>query len=205
MEPNINTLVSVIKAQFLLKTEASGRHIHLSKTDAEYLFGKNYRFSYIKELSQPGQFACTERVTLKTPKGELKNVAILMPFRNRTQVEISMTDAKLLGLNPPVRLSGDIADSPGLTLCVNGKELTIPEGVIVAKRHIHLTPETANRLHVSDNEAVRLKVFGSRPLLFDDTVVRISNEFADRVHLDFDEANACGLHPESCAVIVKKL
>ena len=204
MEQTVKSIVSVLQNRFLLQTEASGRHVHLSRADADFLFGKGYTFSYIKELSQPGQFACKERVDLITPKGEIRNVAILMPERNRTQVEISLTDARILGLTPPVRLSGDIKDSPGITLRANGKSLTIPEGVIVAKRHIHLTPETANILQVSDNETVRLKVFGERPLILGDTVVRISKTFSDRVHLDYDEANACGLTSNTRAVIIKQ-
>ncbi len=204
MQQTVESVLHVLTSRFLLKTEASGRHVHLSEADAAYLFGKDYVFSHTKELSQPGQFACKERVDIITPKGEIKNVALLMPKRDRTQVEISLTDARVVGLTPPVRLSGDLENSPGITLRANGKELFIPEGVIVAQRHIHLTPETAKFLAVSDKETVRLKVFGTRPLVFDRTVVRISDEYADRVHLDFDEANACGLTPSSFAMIVKK-
>ncbi|MBR3942680.1 MAG: propanediol utilization protein, partial [Clostridia bacterium] len=114
MQQTVETVLHVLSSRYLLKTEASGRHVHLSESDAAYLFGKNYKFSYVKELSQPGQYACKERIDIRTPKGEIKNVAILMPIRNRTQVEISLTDARALGIVPPIRLSGDVTDSPGI-------------------------------------------------------------------------------------------
>ncbi len=203
MEQIVEKIFSILKSELMIEVEASGRHIHLSQEDADFLFGKNYVFQKQKDLSQPGQYACKERVDLVTQKGIISNVAILGPVRSETQVEISMTDARILGLSPPVRLSGDIHDSPGITLRVNDKQLTIAKGVIIAKRHIHLTPESAKKYGVQDREKVRIKVFGTRPLIFDDTIVRVSNAFHDDVHLDYDEANACGYTSDTLALIQK--
>lgn len=197
------SILKILKRDFFLIVEASGRHVHLSQEASDYLFGKNYEFQIAKPLSQPGQFATKERVDIISNKGTIKNVAILGPQRPETQVEISMTDARILGLTPPIRLSGEINNSPGIILSANGKQLEIKEGVIIAKRHIHLTPETADRLGVKDKQSVRIKTFGSRPLIFDDTIVRVSDKFSDAVHIDYDEANALGFSNSSFAIIQK--
>lgn len=203
MEQLIEKVFTILKTELMIEVEASGRHIHLSKEDADFLFGKNYVFQKQKDLSQPGQYACKERVDLLTEKGKISNVAILGPIRPETQVEISMTDARLLGISPPVHLSGNIKNTPGITLCANGKQLSIPKGVIIAKRHIHLTPESARKFGVQDKEKVRIKVFGTRPLIFDDTIIRVSESFHDDVHIDYDEANACGYTKNTVALIQK--
>lgn len=203
MQEITNKILSLLKKEIFIGVEASGRHIHLSREHTDFLFGKNYVFQKLKNLSQPGQFAAKERVDLITEKGTIKNVAILGPVRDETQVEISLTDARLLGLNPPIRLSGDICDSPGITIRANNKEITINKGVIIAKRHIHLTPETAKKFNVSDKQRVRIKVFGQRPLIFDDTIIRVSPSFSDYVHIDYDEANACGFKNGTLAFIMK--
>lgn len=156
------------------------------------LFGTGYRLTPVKDLSQPGQFACKERVTLVGPKGELKNVVVLGPERGESQAEVSLTDAVALGITPPVRQSGDLHNTPGLTVRNGERMITLDRGLIAAQRHIHMTPEDAARWGVSDNQVVRLKTFTGRPLVFDDVVVRVSPKYATMIHLDYDEANACG-------------
>ena len=146
----------------------------------------------VKDLSQPGQFACKERVTLVGLRGELKNVVVLGPERGESQVEISLTDVVILGIAPPVRQSGDLTGTPGLTVRNGDRMITLDHGLIAAQRHIHMTPEDAARWGVSDNQTVRLKTFTTRPVVFDDVVVRVSPKFRTMVHLDYDEANACG-------------
>ncbi len=197
------TIYKILKKELFLTVEASGRHVHLSEDVKNFLFGENYEFQIAKPLSQPGQFAAKERVDIISSKGIIKNVAILGPVRPECQVEISLTDARTLGLNPPIRLSGEILDTPGIILQANNKQIEIKEGVIVAKRHIHLTPETAKKLSVKDKENVRIKVFGKRPLIFDDTIIRVSDKFSDAVHIDYDEANALGFSNSSFAIILK--
>ena len=204
MERLAEKIISVLKSEVFIQVEASGRHVHLSQKDADLLFGENYVFQKQKPLSQPGQFAAKERVDIVTEKGEFKNVAILGPVRGDSQVEISMTDARVLGISPPTRLSGSINDSPGIVLRAGNKEISLNKGVIIAKRHIHLTPETAKKFNLRDGETVKLKMFSKRPLIFDDTVVRVSSSFADYAHIDYDEANACGFRQGDLGLIIKK-
>ena len=179
----------IIKGIFV-ELEASGRHVHVSKEQAQILFGHGLTPS--RPLSQPGQFLARERVTVKGPKGEFQNVAVLGPERSKAQVEISLTDGKVLGITPPVRLSGDVKASPGAELIGPMGRITIPEGVIAAKRHIHMTPEDAKHFGVKDKQTVRLQTFTERPVVFEDVAVRVSPDFETFVHLDYDEANACG-------------
>ena len=192
MNVNVDVLASEIVRLLTIEMEASGRHIHLSRSHVDALFGVGHKLTPVKDLSQPGQFACRERVTLVGPKGELKNVVVLGPERSESQVEISLTDAVSLGITPPVRQSGDLKDTPGLTVRVGERMITLDHGLIAAQRHIHMTPEDAARWGLSDNQVVKLKTFTARPLVFDDVVVRVSPKFATMVHLDYDEANACG-------------
>lgn len=188
----VEAVVSELKARLMVEVEASGRHVHLCRQDVEALFGKGYHLTEVRELSQPGQFVCAERVTISGPKGSLHNVVILGPERSETQAEISMTDSLALGIKPPVRLSGDIEDTPGFSITVGDRTIVKDKGVIIAKRHMHITPEDAERLHVKDREALSIKVFGSRPVVFQDTIARVSKDFRTYVHIDYDEANACG-------------
>ena len=145
-----------------------------------------------RPLSQPGQYLANERVTVIGPKGEFTNVAVLGPERKAGQVELSITDIRTLGISAPIRQSGDIENTPGATLKGEMGEVTLPQGVIVAKRHIHMTPEDAKNMGVADKQIVKLQTYTARPLIFDDVVVRVSPDFATFVHLDYDEANACG-------------
>lgn len=192
MNGTVDALAAEIVRLLTIEIEASGRHIHLSRAHVDALFGTGHRLTPVKDLSQPGQFACQERVTLVGPKGELKNVVVLGPERSESQAEVSLTDAVALGVTPPVRQSGDLHNTPGLTVRNGGRMITLDHGLIAAQRHIHMTPEDAARWGVSDNQAVRLKTFTARPLVFDDVVVRVSPKYATMVHLDYDEANACG-------------
>lgn len=187
-----NLIQQLIDHSFL-ELEASGRHVHLTGEQAQLLFG--HSLTPQRPLSQPGQFLCRERVTVAGQKGKLENVAVLGPARSAGQVELSLTDARTLGIQAPIRLSGDVAGTPGATLIGPRGEVTLPQGVIVAQRHIHLRPEDARRFGVQDRQVVRLKTYTRRPLVFDDVVVRVSDRFAPYVHLDYDEANACGFVP----------
>ncbi len=173
--------------------ETSARHIHLSREAVDVLFGEGYELTMKKELSQPGQYACEEKLTVVGPKGTLK-ASILGPTRPASQVEISLTDARSIGVAAPIRESGDIAGSGACKLVnpATGAELELSEGVIAAKRHIHLTPEAAAEMGVSDKEIVSVKVNSDseRSVIFGDVVVRVSEKFAPAMHIDTDEANA---------------
>lgn len=184
--------------------ETSARHVHLSEADLEVLLGKGQTLTVKKMLSQPGQFASNERIALVGPKSTISNVLILGPTRPATQVEISLTDARALGISVPVRESGDIKGSAGLKLVGPAGEVEIAEGAIAAKRHIHLDPVTADELGVSDKQIVSAKVCtGERSLTFDEVVVRVNEKFAPAVHIDTDEANAAGCAGEVYAEIIK--
>ena len=183
--------------------ETSARHVHLSEEHIKVLFGEGATLTHKKDLSQPGQFACEERVTVEGPKKSIPNVIILGPARPASQVEVSLTDARTLGVKAPVRESGDVAGAPGLKLVGPCGEVEMAEGAIVAKRHIHMTPADAEALGVSDKEIVKVKIDTARPLIFDDVVVRVSPKFALAMHIDTDECNAAGAFGEVYGEIVK--
>lgn len=184
--------------------ETSARHVHLTQEHLEILFGKGATLTKKKDLSQPGQFACEERVTVVGPKRELAGVSILGPVRPATQVELSLTDARSIGLVAPVRESGDIAGSAACKIVGPCGEVEIAEGVIAAKRHIHTTPEDAKVLGVEDKEIVSVKVeTQGRSLVFGDVVVRVSPKFATAMHIDTDESNAAGCAGTVYGEIVK--
>lgn len=189
--------------QNTFEVEASGRHVHLSRQEIDALFGPGYQLTKVKDLSQPGQFVCKERITVAGPKGLFQNVVILGPERSESQVEVSMTDTRILGINAPVRESGKTEGTPGVTLMNGSAVVTLSHGLIVAKRHIHMTPEDASKNKVSNSQIVQVKVEGTRPLIFDDVVVRISPRFATYMHIDYDEANACGLTKGARGYILK--
>lgn len=173
--------------------ETSARHVHVTAADLAALFGEGYELTVKKMLSQPGQFASNERVTVVGPKGELANVSILGPVRPATQVELALTDARKIGVAAPVRESGDIAGTPGCKLVGPKGEVTIAEGVIAAKRHIHFTPADAAEAGVTDKQIVSVKIdTNGRSLVFGDVVVRVSEKFAAAMHIDTDESNAAG-------------
>ena len=187
---DLEALTGGILRRIFIEMEASGRHVHVTQTQARTLFG--HGLTPDRPLSQPGQWVAKERVTVIGPKGEFQNVAVLGPERKEAQVEISLTDGRALGIQPPVRPSGSVAGSPGAVLRGPQGEVTLSQGVIAAQRHIHITPEDAGIMGVRDKQVVRLQTYTDRPLIFDDVLVRVSPDFATRVHLDYDEANACG-------------
>ena len=189
-EAEIAALAEQIADRLFVPIEASGRHVHVTKQQALALFG--HPLTPKRPLSQPGQYLANERVTVVGPKGEFANVAVLGPERKAGQVEVSLTDARHLGVDAPVKLSGDVKDSPGILLRGETGCVPLKEGVIVAQRHIHLTPEDAKKFGVTDRQTVRLQTYTSRPVVFEDVAVRVSPDFASYVHLDYDEANACG-------------
>ncbi len=171
--------------------ETSARHIHVSQEHLEILFGKDAKLTNIKDLSQPGQFACQERVTIVGPKKELANVSILGPVRPETQVELSATDARSIGIAAPIRESGDVKGSGACKIVGPAGEVEISEGVIVAKRHIHLTPETAAERNVKDKDVVWVKIeTEGRKAILGDVIVRVSPSYAPAMHIDTDESNA---------------
>ena len=186
----LSALVDGVVRRLFVELEASGRHVHVTKEQAQALFG--HPLTSKRPLSQPGQFLAQERVSVVGPRGEFQNVAVLGPERKEAQVEISLTDARTLGLDVPVRLSGSVQGSPGCALVSPRGRVQLSQGVIAAQRHIHLTPEDAARFGVRDKQTVSLQTYTARPTVFGGVAVRVSPDFASYVHLDYDEANACG-------------
>lgn len=180
-------------AERTITIEGSGRHVHVTKEVLEQLFGPGYELEVKKYLSQPGEFASGSKVDIVGPKGTLKGVSILGPCRVVTQIELSYTDARIVGLSCPVRESGDIAGSAPCTLVGPAGQVELTEGAIIAKRHIHFTPEDAAAMGVKDKEILQVKVGGDRGLIFDEVVARVSPKYATFMHVDYDEINAAGL------------
>ena len=186
-----------------IPVEVSARHIHLSKDVSDVLFGENYEFSKKKDLSQPGQFACFEKVTIQSEKNEIKNATVLGPFREKTQIEISLTDARKLGVFPPIRESGDLENSSACKITGPKGECTISEGLIISKRHIHMSPEDAEGFFVKDNQIVKVLIESAeRKTIFDDVVVRVSEKFSLAMHIDTDEGNAVNFFPDVKARLI---
>ncbi len=191
---------------FVLKimVEISARHIHLSESDFIKLFGENYNITLKKQLSQPGQFVSKEKLTLIGPKGEISRVSVLGPFRSKTQVEISLTDAIKLGINTKIRNSGDLKNTPGCTLVGMYGKIDLKEGVIVAKRHIHLSDEESKKNNLNNGEIVSVKINSNkRSLIFGDITVRVNKKFSQALHIDTDEANAANIKSGTFAEIIK--
>ena len=178
--------------QFIVETSA--RHVHLTESDFKILFGNEATLTVKKNLSQPGQYACEERVSIVGPKKEISGVSILGPFRSASQVELSATDARSIGLPIVIKESGDLRGTPGCKIVGPKGSLELQEGVIVAKRHIHATSEDAKKLGVKDKDIVSVKInTPERSLIFGDVVVRVSDSYALAMHIDTDEANASGM------------
>ncbi len=173
-----------------IPVEISARHVHLSEADALALFGTN--LTNVRELSQPGQYLCEQRVRLVGPKGVLDNVAILGPVRKSSQVEISKTDARLLGIDVPVRQSGDVEGTPGIILTSKNAIIPLEKGVIVAARHIHADTESAQKLQLADNDVVSVRLNTERPVILEDVRVRVDKSFKLSMHIDSDEGNSAG-------------
>ena len=182
--------------------EASGRHVHLYDEVIAKLFGENHSLTHVSDLSQPGQYVCKERIRVAGPKGEFPSVVVLGPSRKETQVEVSATDALALGIKAPVRLSGNIQGTPGAKLTGPAGELDLSYGVIIADRHIHMTPEDAKRWNLKDGQSVSVRVFTERPVIFNVVILRVSPDFVTYMHIDYDEANACGFTKGMAGIIV---
>ena len=189
-QQKLTALTEAVLGRLFVPLEASGRHVHVTAAQAQALFG--HSLTPKRPLSQPGQYLANERLTVVGPKGRFENVAVLGPERKEAQVELSLTDARALGLTVPVRLSGNVAGSPGATLVGPCGIVKLTEGVMAAQRHIHLNPREAEQFGVKDGQTVRLHTYTDRPVIFEDMVVRVHPNFSAAVHLDYDEANACG-------------
>ena len=194
-----------ITMENLVLVETSARHVHVTQEDLETLFGKGYALTHKKDLSQPGQFACEERVDVVGPKKTPTGVSILGPVRSATQIELSLTDARSIGVSAPIRESGDVAGSAPCKLVGPKGEVTLSEGVIAAKRHIHMTTADAAAMGLRDKDVVSVRVpsANGRALTFGDVVVRVSDKFALAMHIDTDESNAAGVAPGTMGEILK--
>ena len=191
-----------MKNQVLVETSA--RHVHLSQKDLDTLFGEGYQLTNKKDLSQPGQFACTERVDVVGAKKTLAGVTILGPICPDTQVELSLTDARAIGVDAPIRESGDVAGSGSCRLVGPKGEIELTQGVIAAKRHIHMTPADAGEFGLKDKDIVSVKIDSDgRALVFGDVVVRVSSKYALAMHIDTDESNAAGVKPGMMGEVLK--
>lgn len=178
---------------FRIPIGVSNRHVHVSRADLDRLYGKDYALTHKSELGQPGQFAANETVTMKGPKGTFEHVRILGPVRSQSQVEISKTDSFRLGVKAPITLSGHLQGTPGITLIGPRGTVDLPCGVIIAKRHIHMTPAQAAARHLKDGQIVDVETFGERRGILGDVVIRVSDTAGLEMHIDVDEANACSL------------
>lgn len=177
----------------LIPVALSNKHMHLSQEDIEKLFGEGYELNNLKPLSQPGQYACEEKVDLVGPKGTIKGVRVLGPARKQSQIEVSLTDSFILGLNPPIKDSGDLKGSAGIKLVGPKGEVEIDEGVIIASRHIHMHTDDADKFNLKDKDIVCVKTEGERSVIFNNVLVRSHPNFKLEMHLDTDEGNAANL------------
>jgi propanediol utilization protein len=186
-----------------IPVEISARHVHLSKNDAEKLFGKNYKLKPVKFLSQPGEFASKETITIVNGNNKIENVRILGPFREKSQVELSLTDAYNLKLNPlpSIKVSGDLSNTTKILVKNNSKTIKIP--VIIAQRHLHCSEEQAKKLNLKNNKIIKIKISGKRGLIFDNVITRVNQNFRLSVHLDTDEANSAGIKGKTFGNIIK--
>jgi putative phosphotransacetylase len=188
---------------YKVKVNLSNKHIHLNAEDIEKLFGKDYKLTVFKELGQPGQYACEEKVDVVGPKGSLKGIRILGPARPETQVELAMTDARAIGINAPVRESGKLEGTPGCRLVGPCGEIGIDHGVVVALRHVHLSESQAKEAGVKDKDIVSLKIEGERGMIMNNVLIRSGEGHLREIHLDTDEGNAAGCGPDTEAEIIK--
>jgi putative phosphotransacetylase len=192
------------KEDVLIPIGVSNRHVHLRREDLDVLFGDGCELTKRRDLKQPGQYASNELVTIRGPKGEFKNVRILGPLRNETQVELSLSDGFALGIKPPIKESGKLKGSAGIEIIGPKGRVIKHEGAIVALRHIHMTPETAKKLEINDKDLVDVEISGERKAVLGNVLVRVSDKYALEMHVDLDEANACNLKNNDAVKIVKK-
>jgi len=190
MEEIVAAVLGAIPRAGLVEVEVSARHVHLTQADVETLFGPGMTLTPKRPLSQPGQFLSEERVSLVGPKGRKDHIAVLGPIRAKTQVELSRSDCMELGVQAPVRLSGDVEGSGAIAIEGPKGSIQLKQGVMIAHNHIHLTPETAEVMNLEDHQRVSVEILTDRPLVFRDVIVRVSRKSRNRMHIDFDEANA---------------
>lgn len=186
----VETVLKELNQDRQVPVGISVRHIHLERRDVDRLFGTGHQLVVKKELSQPGQYACEETLDLVGPKGTIERVRVLGPERKESQVEVSYSDARVLGINPPVRASGDLSDTPAVTLRGPLGEIRLERGVIIADRHIHMTPEDAVRFEVTDGDMVRVAIGGEKSGLMGQVRIRVSKDYALDFHIDTDDGNA---------------
>ncbi len=190
--------------EYFVPVTSSNRHVHLSQADVERLFGPGYQLTKMRNLLQPGQYACNETVMLETPKGKT-TLRVVGPTRKETQIELSYTDCYKLGLDPVLRMSGETSGTPGGVLVSQDRRITLPEGIQVAKRHLHLSPEESAAYGLRDGDAVTLLVEGPRAAKLDNLVVRTGHGHSLEAHIDKDEANACGVRDgQLCRILLGK-
>jgi len=192
-----------MKESYEIPVGISNRHIHLSQRHVELIFGEGYELTKIKDLSQKGQYACKETITLCGPKGALEKIRVLGPIRSKTQVELSLGDCRQAGISPSVRLSGNLKETSGVTLVGPKGSVQLEEGVIVAQRHIHMNEKHAKQFGVSDGELVKIEVEGLRGGILNNVSIRTNDSFSLECHLDVEEANTMGITPKSKIKIVK--
>lgn len=189
----------------IIPVSVSARHLHLSPDHVAYLFGDGYELTPFKKISQPNQYACKEQVTLEGPKGRIERVRVLGPARGRTQVEVSRTDARILGLKPPVRHSGDLEGSSPVTIIgPSGRRLELEEGCIIADRHIHMTPSDASNYQVADGEKVAVEVYGEKPGILKNVTIRVKDSYALDMHIDTDDGNAFLIEGSSSVKLLRE-
>lgn len=205
MEEALPAVDPVISEYNEIPVRISGRHIHIGRKDLDLVYGKGYTLTKYRDLAQPGQFAANETLTIVGPKGVIEEVRILGPLRPETQIEISGTDGYHLGIEPPVRDSGDIAGSPGIVLVGPSGAVTLREGVILAATHIHMSPADSANIGLKDGDRVQVLVDGERDLIFNGVLVRVNKNFITEMHLDTDEANAAVIDDGSCVRIIGKI
>lgn len=194
-----------VKESFEIPVGISNRHIHLSRKHVDALFGDGYELTKLKDLSQKGQYACKETITICGPKGALEKIRVLGPIRSKTQVEVSLGDCRKAGVSPCVKLSGDLKETPGVTLIGPKGSVQLEEGVIVAQRHIHMTSKYADHFGVSDGDLVNIKVEGLRGGILNNVSIRTNDSFTLECHLDVEEANSLGITPKSKIKIIKSI
>ena len=204
MRQLIEKVADLIVESGLVEVEVLARHVHLTQEDVERLFGKGAKLHEKRPLSQPGQFLSEERVTLVGPKGKKEHVAVLGPVRSATQVELSISDCVALGVKAPVRESGDLRDAGPIVIETEGGRIEAGQAVIVAKSHVHVPPKIARELKLQDKEHVSVRVLTERPVTFDNVVIRVSDAFRYKMHIDFDEANAAQVSGFTLGRIIKQ-
>ncbi|PAD88058.1 propanediol utilization protein [Niallia circulans] len=204
LKESVESILNNLRTAVKIPIGISNKHIHLTKEDFQKLF-PNQEMTMLKPLKQPGEFASNQTVTVIGPKGNLENVRILGPYRKQSQIELAITDARKIGMKLPIRLSGDIENTPGVKLKSSFGECVLEKGAIIAKRHIHLSPVDAQLLKVSQGQCVAVRIDGQdRNMILDDCIIRIGDNFKLEMHIDTDEANAGNITPNSVATFLER-